>query len=268
MFRRLTPLVKNLLFINIGIAVLQALMRIDLGPYFGLHFILADEFKPYQFVTYMFLHSTQSMMHIFGNMFALFIFGPLLEQFLGAKKFLILYMVTGVGAGLFYTGVNYVEVQQVRRDVQAYVSNPNSQDFNRLLIDHGDVIGPGSAGVYDFVDKYSRDENNPDYRDNSVSLAWQLFDLYGRYNMVGASGAVFGILAAFALFFPNTELFLLFLPFPIKAKYLVGAYILFEVFAELQRAPGDNVAHLAHIGGALIAFFLVRAWKRGRNNFY
>ena len=265
MFRQLTPLVKNLLFINIGIAVLQSLMRLDLGPYFGLHFILADEFRAYQFVTYMFLHSTQSMMHIFGNMFALFMFGPLLEQFLGAKKFLILYMLTGVGAGLFYTAVNYVEVQQVRRDVEAYINNPNSQDFNRLLIDHGDNINPQ---LYDFVDRYSRNENNDQYKEESVYYAQKLYELYGRYNMVGASGAVFGLLAAFALFFPNTELFLLLLPFPIKAKYLVGAYILFEIFAELQRAPGDNVAHLAHIGGALIAFFLVRTWKRNRNNFY
>lgn len=267
MFRRLTPLVKNLLFINIGIAVVQALMRIDLGPYFGLHFILAEEFRPYQFVTYMFLHSTQSMMHIFGNMFALFIFGPLLEQFLGAKKFLILYMVTGVGAGFFYTAVNYVEVQQVRRDVETYINNPNSQDFNRLLIDYGDGIDLNPQ-IYEFVDRYSRNENSQQYKDESLYYARGLYEYYGRFNMVGASGAVFGILAAFALFFPNTELFLLFLPFPIKAKYLVGAYILFEVFAELQQAPGDNVAHLAHIGGALIAFFLVRVWKQGRNNFY
>ena len=111
MFGRLTPLVKKLLIINVGIAVLQMVIKIDLGDYFGLYFILSDEFKPYQFITYMFLHSTQSLMHLLGNMFALFIFGPLLEQFLGQKKFLILYMVTGIGAGLFYTGVNYLEVR-------------------------------------------------------------------------------------------------------------------------------------------------------------
>lgn len=265
MFGRLTPLVKNLLIINVAIALIQAFFRIDLGQYLGLHFILAPEFKPYQFVTYMFLHSTVSIMHIFGNMFALFIFGPLLEQFLGQKKFLILYMVTGVGAGLFYTAVNYVEVMDVKRDVDAYVANPSSDEFNRLLIEHGSNLNPQ---IYDFVDDYSRNENNPQLKAQSVNLANQLYNLYGKYNMVGASGAVFGILAAFALFFPNTELFLLFIPFPIKAKYLVSVYILYEVYAELQRAPGDNVAHLAHIGGAIIAFFLVRYWKAKRNDFY
>jgi len=265
MFGRLTPLVKNLLIVNVGLALIQGFMKIDLGDYFGLHFILADQFKPYQFVTYMFLHSTQSMWHIFGNMFALFIFGPLLEQFLGQKKFLILYMVTGIGAGLFYTGVNYAETISVKNAVEAYTSNPNSEDFNRLLVEHGDNLNPQ---IYEFVDAYARDAENQRLEAQSVSYANQLYDLYGRYNMVGASGAIFGLLAAFALFFPNTELFLLFIPFPIKAKYLVSVYILYEVYAELQRAPGDNVAHLAHLGGALIAFFLVRYWKAGRNKFY
>ncbi len=265
MFGRLTPLVKQLLFINIGIAVVQMLMKLDLGEYFGLYFILSDDFKPYQFITYMFLHSTQSIMHLFGNMFALFIFGPLLEQFLGQKKFLILYMVTGIGAGIFYTTVNYLEVVSIRNSVQSYVENPSSQDFNQLIVDHN-VYKP--EFIYNFVDRYSRNENDPRLIEESKELARGLYRYFGDYNMVGASGAVFGILAAFALFFPNTELFLLFLPFPIKAKYLVGFYILYELYAEFQRAPGDNVAHLAHIGGALIAYFLVRVWKKDRHKFY
>lgn len=265
MFGRLTPLVKNLLIINIGIALIQGFFRLDLGDYFGLYYISADEFRPYQFITYIFLHSTNGLMHLFGNMFALFIFGPLLEQFLGPKKFLILYMVTGVGAGLFYTTVNYIEVSSVQRDVEAYMANPNAEDFNRLLINHGTNLNPQ---IYDFVDDYSRNPDAQSLKDDSVRLARQLYELYGKYNMVGASGAIFGVLAAFALFFPNTELFLLFIPFPIKAKYLVTFYILYEVFAEFQRAPGDNVAHLAHIGGALIAFFLVRYWKKERRDFY
>lgn len=265
MFARLTPLVKKLLILNIGIALLQMFFRLDLGQYFGLFYISAPEFRPYQFITYMFLHSTAGLMHLFGNMFALFIFGPLLEQFLGPKKFLILYMVTGIGAGLFYTGVNYIEVKAVQRDVQAYVSNPSADEFNRLLIEHGSNLNPA---IYDFVDAYSRNEENPRLKEQSVQYAQQLYELYGRYNMVGASGAVFGILAAFALFFPNTELFLLFIPFPIKAKYLVSVYILYELYAEFQRAPGDNVAHLAHIGGALIAYVIVRIWKKQRGNFY
>lgn len=275
MFGRLTPLVKNLLIITIALHFLNFFLlgnNISLNQIFGLSFVGSSDFRPYQFITYIFLHQVVSpgggiyFWHLFGNMLALFIFGPMLENFLGQKKFLILYMVTGIGAGLFYTGVNYVEVMNVKSDVQAYVENPNSQDFNRLLVDHGDGVNPE---IYNFVDVYSRNENDSNLKAQSVRFAWQLYDLYGRFNMVGASGAVFGILAAFALFFPNTELFLLFMPFPIKAKYLVGAYILYEVFSELQRAPGDNVAHLAHIGGALIAFILVKVvWKQNRKDFY
>lgn len=265
MFGRLTPLVKNLLYINIGIWLVQYLMKVDLGDRFGLYFIASDNFNPVQFITYMFLHSLSSPMHIFGNMFALFIFGPLLEQFLGPKKFFILYMVTGVGAGFFYTGVNYIEVSRIKNDVENYVENPNSEDFNRLIVKHNPYK---PEFIYNFIDQYSRNENSAQLKQESIQLARGLYAFFGDYPMVGASGAVFGILAAFALLFPNTELFLLFIPFPIKAKYLVTVYILYELFAEFQRAPGDNVAHLAHIGGALIAFFLITYWKKGRKDFY
>ena len=265
MFGRLTPLVKNLLFINIGIWLVQFLLKLDLGNQFGLYFIASDNFNPVQFITYMFLHSVSSPMHIFGNMFALFIFGPLLEQFLGPKKFLLLYMITGIGAGFFYTGANYIEVSAIKSDVEVYLENPNSEDFNKLIADHN-VYKP--EYIYTFIDEYSRNENNPQLRQESVQYARGLYAFFGDYPMVGASGAVFGILAAFALLFPNTELFLLFIPFPIKAKYLVTAYILYELYSEFQRAPGDNVAHLAHICGAVIAFFMVTYWKKDRKEFY
>ncbi|MGW8122215.1 rhomboid family intramembrane serine protease [Roseivirga echinicomitans] len=265
MFGRLTPLVKNLLYINIGIWLVQFLLKMDLGSRFGLYFIASENFNPAQFVTYMFLHDISSPMHIFGNMFALFIFGPLLERFLGPKKFIILYMVTGVGAGLFYTGANYIEVNGIKNDVESYLDNPNSEDFNRLISKHN-VYKP--EYIYPFIDEYSRNENSPQLRQESIQYARGLYAFFGDYPMVGASGAVFGILAAFALLFPNTELFLLFIPFPIKAKYLVTVYILYELFAEFQRSQGDNVAHLAHIGGAVIAFFLVTYWKKNRRDFY
>ncbi|KYG82154.1 rhomboid family protein [Roseivirga ehrenbergii] len=265
MFGRLTPLVKNLLYINIGIWLVQFLLKMDLGSRFGLYFIASDNFNPVQFITYMFLHDMSSPMHIFGNMFALFIFGPLLEQFLGPKKFIILYMVTGVGAGLFYTGANYLEVSAIRNDVESYLDNPNSEDFNRLIAKHNIYK---AEYIYSFIDEYSRNEDSPQLRQESIQYARGLYAFFGDYPMVGASGAIFGILAAFALLFPNTELFLLFLPFPIKAKYLVTVYILYELFAEFQRAQGDNVAHLAHIGGAIIAFFLVTYWKKSRKEFY
>ena len=265
MFRPPTPLVKNLLILNIGIWLVESFMKVDLANLFGLYFIFDGQFKPFQFVTYMFLHDTGGIMHLLGNMIGLFFFGPLLENFLGQKKFLILYMVTGVGAGLFYTGVNFLEVNSVKQDVEAYLANPNPDDFNRLVVKHVDRPTPE---FLDFIDDYARNENSVQKIQESMYYARMIYSPRGNYRLVGASGAIFGILAAFALFFPNTEIYMLFIPFPIKAKYLVGAYILYELYAEFQRSPNDSVAHLAHLGGALIAWILVTKWKKDRGSFY
>lgn len=264
MFRPPTPLVKNLLIINIGIAVAQYVLSMDLGQQFGLYFLFSDNFQPYQFVTYMFLHDTEGIRHIFGNMLILYFVGPMLENFLGQKKFLILYMVTGLGGGFLYTVANYVEVNGIRNDVEAYVANPNPEDFNRLIVKH---VDRPSQQILTVIDNYARNEGNPRLRQESVSWAYLLYNQYGDYPMVGASGAVFGILAMLMILFPNTEI-LLFFTFPIKIKFLVGGLIIYEVFSELERVPGDNVAHLAHLGGALFAWILFKAWKQDRGSFY
>lgn len=262
MFRSPTPVVKNLLYINIGIALAQYFLSLDLGRQFGLYFIFSEHFQPYQFVTYMFLHS--GTRHIFGNMLILFFVGPMLEGYLGPKKFLILYMVTGLGGGILYTGANYIEISGIRNDVRAYVENPNPEDFNRLILDH--VSHPNPL-ILDEIDEFARNENDPRLVQLSVQRAYQLYNQYGDYPMVGASGAVYGILAMLMILFPNTEI-LLFFTFPIKIKYLVGGMIIYEVFSELERVPGDNVAHLAHLGGALFAWILYKYWKQDRGSFY
>lgn len=262
MFRPPTPLVKNLLIINIGIFLLGDVLGWDLNSQFGLYYILSDQFQPYQFVTYMFLHGDWG--HLLNNMLILFFVGPMLEGFLGPKKFLILYAVTGLGGGILYMGANYLEIGDLRGDVRTYVSNPNPDDFNRLINKHVDNLNPA---VNDFIDRYARNENNNDLRNDSVAYAYQLTREIGNFSMVGASGAMFGILAMLMILFPNTEI-LLFFTFPIKIKYLVGALIFYEIYSEFQRVPGDNVAHLAHLGGALFAWLLHRYWQKDRKNFY
>ena len=262
MFRPPTPLVKNLLIINIAIFFLGDLLGWDLNSQFGLYYILSDQFQPYQFVTYMFLHG--DIGHLINNMLILFFVGPMLEGFLGPKKFMTLYLVTALGGGFLYMGANYLEIGNLRGDVRSYVSNPNPDDFNRLVDKHYSL---NDRNVSNFIDQYSRDENNPELRDQSVSFAYQIRDLVGNFNMVGASGAMFGILAMLMILFPNTEM-LLFFTFPIKIKYLVGALIFYEIYAEFQRVPGDNVAHLAHLGGALFAWLLYKYWQKDRKSFY
>lgn len=263
MFGRITPIVKNLLIINIALFLVPQVLNIDLGRAFGLYFVLSDHFQPYQFVTYMFLHGGTS--HIFGNMLMLFFIGPMLENALGPKKFLILYMVTGLGGGILYTAANYAEMSGIKADVDSYIAEPNSQDFNVLMVNYGDKVWPRE--IFGFVDRYSRNEGNPSLVAESIHYAKGLYTFFGDYPMVGASGAIYGILAMLGLLFPNTELRLFFM-IPIKVKYLVGALIIAEVFSEFQRTPGDNVAHLAHLGGALFAWGLLRYWKKQGGSFY
>ena len=262
MFRPPTPIVKNLLIINIGIFLIGEAMGWQLNDQFGLYYILSDNFRPYQFITYIFLHS--DLGHLFNNMLILFFVGPMLEGFLGPKKFLILFMVTGLGGGILYMGANYLEMGNVQGDVRDYVENPNPEDFNRLITKHAEGA---NRAIYEFIDNYARNEDNYLLKEQSVRFAYQLSDEVGRIKMVGASGAMFGILAMLMILFPNTEIYLFF-TIPVKIKYAVGALIFYEIYAEFQRVPGDQISHLAHLGGALFAYFLHRYWQSDRKNFY
>lgn len=263
MFARLTPVVKNLLLVNIALLLIPSILNIDLGELFGLRYVFAESFAPYQFITYMFLHANFG--HLLGNMFALFIFGPMLERFWGAQRFFLFYMVTGVGAGLLYGIVDFVEMQQLESAAQAYIANPNYEAFNSFINNHASYA---FEQWYDFIDAFGENPDSQQYISSSIQRVQEVVRFQGNIPLVGASGAVFGILFAFGFLFPNTQLMLLIPPIPIKAKYLVTFYGLYELYAGIQRAPGDNVAHWAHLGGMLIAFILLKIWQDKRNNFY
>ncbi|MCY7351128.1 MAG: rhomboid family intramembrane serine protease [Cytophagaceae bacterium] len=260
---RLTPVVRNILIINIAIFAAGALLQRNFAPAFGLHYIYSQDFQPYQFLTHMFLHG--GFGHLFTNMFGLIIFGPLLEQVWGAKRFLLFYLVTGIGAGVLYSGVNYFEMAQLQQTIDLYKESPSPLALNELLKE-------GGLGIQRHFDSFLRAfearPEDPTLLTNSFSVAESLLSFRADVPMVGASGAIFGILAAFGLLFPNTELFLLFFPFPIKAKYFVALYGLYELYAGVHNAQGDNVAHFAHIGGMIFAFVLVKYWGSQRKKFY
>ncbi|MBK6266636.1 rhomboid family intramembrane serine protease [Marivirga sp. S37H4] len=263
MFARLTPVVKYLLLINIALLLIPSVLNLELSGIFGLHYIFAENFKPFQFITYMFFHG--GFGHLLGNMFALFIFGPMLERFWGAKRFFIFYMITGVGAGMLYGVVNFVEMQQLESAAQDYIENPNYEAFNAFIRDNASYA---YRQWYDFIDAYGENQGSREYINASVQRVKEVVRFQGNIPMIGASGAIFGILFAFGFLFPNTELFLLFPPIPIKAKYLVTFYAIYELYAGIQRTPGDNVAHWAHLGGMLIAFILLKIWQDNRRKFY
>lgn len=263
MFNSPTPVVKNLLIVNIVIFAGAYFMKLNLVDLMGLRYIFADEFMPHQFITYMFMHVDG--WHLLGNMFALFVFGPMLERSWGAKKFFTFYMITGVGAGILYSMVHFYEINQIQRAAEAYMSNPDYESFNTFMAEYASEY---YNHFYEFIDRFGNQQNSAQRIDESKNVVNQIYQATSNIPMVGASGAIFGILMAFGLLFPNTELMLLFPPIPIKAKYIVGFYGIFEIYSELQRNPGDNVAHWAHLGGMLIAFIMIKIWAQKRDSFY
>lgn len=261
---RLTPVVRNILIINVAIFAAGALLQRDFAPAFGLHYVQSQYFQPYQFLTHMFLHG--GFGHLFTNMFGLIMFGPLLEQVWGAKRFLFFYLFTGLGAGFLYTGVNFFEMGQLQQVIDLYKESPSPVALNELLLRQG---GLGIQQHFDsFLNAFQARPEDPTLLANSLSVAESLLNFKADIPMVGASGAIFGILAAFGLLFPNNELFLLFIPFPIKAKYFVVLYGLYELYAGVHNAQGDNVAHFAHIGGMIFAFVLIKYWGSQRKKLY
>ncbi|MEM9338307.1 MAG: rhomboid family intramembrane serine protease [Bacteroidota bacterium] len=266
MFRRLTPVAKNILIINVAIFMIGSFLEMPLAELFGLRVIFSSEWAPYQFLTYMWLHG--GFGHILGNMIAVLVFAPMLETVWGSKRFLTFYMICGIGAGVLYGVADVIEKYPLKVDAQAYLDNPNPQDFERFIIKHKSPIFNLTA-LGELSDSYYEDENNPGLINQTRRVVRETYDVFiTRGNMIGASGAVFGILFAFAFLFPNTELFLLFPPIPIKAKYLVFFYGLYELYSEFNRMPGDNVAHLAHLSGMLIAFIMLKLWSNNTRRFY
>lgn len=263
MFGNLTPVVKNLLIINIVMLAVQELLGFDFVTMFGLRYLFAETFAPYQFVTHLFVHG--GWLHLFSNMFALFIFGPLLERMWGSQRFLFYYLFTGLGASALYMAVDYYEVNQMEAAAEQVIEAPSPDRFSGFVMQHAEFAYPQ---LQRFIDRYYDDPNNASLISQSKSNVEQLIYLEENKPLVGASGAIFGILIAFGMLFPNTELFLLFFPFPIKAKYFVLFYGLYELWTGFQRAPGDNVAHFAHLGGMLFGFILIKLWKDKRSTFY
>lgn len=209
-FKVLPPVIKNLLIINVlfFLADMTFGMRgFDLSRYLGLHYITATDFHIYQYVTYMFMHGSFS--HLFFNMFALWMFGNTLENMWGSKRFLLYYMITGIGAGLIQTAIVGID----------------------LNMNYASLYSPETLAQY-----------------------------VNQIVTIGASGAVFGLLLAFGMSFPNMKIYVYFL-LPIKAKWFVIIYGLIELYAGIG-GSADGVAHFAHLGGMLFGLALILYWKK------
>lgn len=265
MFGNLTPVVRNLLLINIVVYFIDYLMNGLPSHYLSFYGYMSDRFAPYQLFTYMFLHG--GFMHLLSNMFGLFFFGPMLERFWGSQRFLQFYLITGVGAGVIYSLVNLYESKALENQANNYVQSPTPEAFVSFLRDHYPNYSLNDDVMYT-LESLAEDPDNRRYQQRSINVVREVFELNINIGMLGASGAIFGILLAFGMLFPNTELFLLFPPMPIKAKYVVAFYGLYTIYALIEQAPGDSVAHFAHLGGMVVAFVLIKIWQSDRDKFY
>lgn len=253
------PVVKNLLILNvlffIATYALQA-VGIDLTEKLALYNFQSPYFKPYQLVTHMFMHG--GLAHIFFNMFALVMFGKVLETVWGPKRFLIFYLVTGLGAAVTLSFVNYLSLHHLHDAMQAFLNTPTPEGLLSFVREY---LPNASAGVNEFLNTYSSNPNNASNIAQASDIVQKIYELHLNVPTVGASGAVFGVLLAFGMLFPNTQLMLLFPPIPIKAKYFVLIYGLIELFAGVIPHQNDNIAHFAHLGGMLFGFLLIKYWS-------
>ena len=264
----ITPAVRNLLLINLGVLLVQmyvpALHLTELGSLYPLG---SPYFYAWQFVTYMFLHDPSGWGHIFSNMLGLVIFGPLLERQWGARRFLTFWLVCGFGAGVIYEGTRFYEIHRMEQAAVEFHRQPTGGDFAEFYRTNF----PEEVGYETLARDLQQEPQNASY----ISAATQAVDAAvdeiknsPRGGMLGASGALFGVMFAFGYLFPNTEIYRMFIPIPIKAKYLVFFYGWLELYNGTHRVPGDNVAHFTHLAGMLIAFLIIKVWERDRRKFY
>lgn len=256
--------VKNLLIINVIMFLTSVILKnqfsFDLSDRLGLHFPTSEKFQPYQIITYMFMHDTNDVWHIFFNMLALWMFGNTLENVWGSKRFLIYYLITGIGAAICHYTIVYFQISDILHAIDAYIANPSLVSFDTFSNTYD--LNVHSS---DFLSSYNPQEALQISVDQVRELKTTILN---GPNIIGASGAVYGILLAFGMLFPNTEMYMMFVPVPIKAKWLVLGYGAIELFSGLRGAIGDNVAHFAHLGGMLFGFILIKIWQRNANTFY
>ena len=267
-FGGLPPVVKNLLIINVlfylASIVLNSTLGLPLEKFLGLHVPMAGDFGVHQLFTYMFLHAYPDPMHIFFNMFALFMFGRMLELVWGPRRFLVFYLVTGVGAAFVHLLTQYIDILPVLKGITHYMNNAGHEELLHFLDEHLQIRSMEMQQKFNaFVASY----NELLHTDPELATGLAREYLYGfrsdylnSHVTVGASGAVFGILLAFGMLFPNTRLMLLFPPIPIKAKYFVIGYGALELFLGISGSM-TNVAHFAHLGGMLFGFILIKYWR-------
>lgn len=260
MFSQIPQITKNILILNVLFFIVTMIMQqqgVDLEQILGAHYIGSPSFQPFQIVTHFFMHA--DLLHLFMNMWLFVMLGAFLEKLWGPKKFFIFYLICALSA---FALLNMIGMYDLFKYKNALISQDFPIDSINTII-RKSADGPLLYSNLQDLKLVALDGDMVYGNENLINYV-QL----SRSTMVGASGAIFGIMTAFAILFPNTEFYLYF-AIPVKAKYLVGAYLIFEVVMALQNKADDPVAHLAHIGGAIAGAIIVLIWrKRDRRNFW
>ena len=237
MFNNIPPITRNIIIINIVVFILTYVLQTDMMyRYLAAFYPFSPFFHSWQIITHMFMHG--SFMHILFNLMTLYSFGPVLEQVLGDKKYVLLYFVSGLGAFFLFNLWNFVEVEQIKSSLQS--------------------LGFDLAGYMD--------GESVSFKGNSAAILEQQ-NLVNQLQsiisvpMVGASGAIFGVIAAFATLYPDAKIMLMFIPVPVKVKYLMPVVIIVSIYLGVTGNAG-GIAHLAHVGGALVGYILAKIWKK------
>jgi membrane associated rhomboid family serine protease len=254
---RITDVAKNLLIIN-SLFFLATLFfgEKEMLDLLALHYPASPLFKPLQLATHFFMHG--GVLHLFFNMFALVMFGSALETIWGAKRFLFFYFVCAFGAAALHMGFTWWEIHQLDGLIDQFRATPTLAVFQQFV---------NFSGLEDlpFAQDQLRQMGRgitPELIGNASGLMQEFHDIKVNIPVVGASGAIYGLLLGFGMLFPNAELMLIFLPIPIKAKYFIPVLMGIELFLGLNQFSWDNIAHFAHLGGAVTGFFLILYWRK------
>ena len=239
MFNNIPPITRNIIILNVVVFVLFLLLKNDaLYIQFAAFYPFSPYFKSWQIITHMFMHG--GYMHILFNMFTLYSFGPVLERTLGDRKYVILYFVSGLGAFFLFNAWNFIEVQQIQASLESF-----GFDLNGFLQGENAVFKGSSEAIMtqrELIGNLQSIINTP---------------------MVGASGAIFGVIAAFATLYPDAEIGIMFIPIPVKVKYVLPIIVVGSIFLGVNGNAG-GIAHLAHVGGAITGFLLALYWKKNQ----
>ncbi len=262
---RITDVVKHLLIINILLAA-ATWMFPHWTEFLALYYPQSDKFHPVQVVSHFFMHA--GVMHLFFNMYALFMFGPPIETLYGPKRFLFYYLFCAFGAALLHSLYNWYDFSQLQAAIDAFRSAPSYDTywefFNQVNMNVLTESGKSSVEAA----SQALLQGDMQYAGQSTQLMETILERKMDVPAVGASGAIYGLLLAFGMQFPNAELMLIFLPIPIKAKYFIPLLMAAEFYFGTQNFAWDNIAHFAHLGGALSGFLLILYWRKTGHRLY